>query len=480
MFGLLICRCKDTKMDEDGFSLSLSAIKVYTMIRFGNAIVLGLCGLFCGYLEAQPLQKFTGTLANGFTDPGEMTYSYRPDPKTGEHIRQGAFRYSLKSKDELQRFSHNITGAYAGNLKEGLWSYKINQKDFMLQEKGRYTSGTVSLDALYKGGLPDGKWRFESVLKSRSGEKGKDKWVWGKQDSAKTVILELNFNLGVLTGDFYARDDKFVEIKGKFDEKGFFDGEWEWKFIDSTITYVWDKGILLKSVVTNQEGNILHQEEQTYLLTQINSLAEAIAERGVAAIKDFSFRTDTANFLGDSEYFLTRLFKRTLYEPRYFLYTQIPGDRAFYYDNQSYRMQYHIKGMYHIKVKSSLTPNEVKHYRQMEDAISRMESQTGYLYLMNREGKLKKEAMEGFKLMESNISLSRKYSCAADLLKYTTDLNKALASVETGCSSFAVKMEELPAFKTREEALQYMAAQVTKLELENQKLYVNIRKHLAK
>lgn len=450
------------------------------MIRFGNALIIVLYGLLSTHLAAQPVQKFTGTLANGFTDPGEMTYSYRPDPKTGEHIRQGAFRYSVKAKGDLHRFNHNITGNYAGNLKEGLWSYKINQKDFMLQEPGRYTSGTVSLDAMYKGGLPDGKWRYESVLKSRSGEKGKDKWVWGTQDSARTVVLELNFHLGVLVGDLYARDDKFVEVKGKFDEKGFFDGEWEWKFADSTVTVVWENGVLLKRVVTTPEGNTLHQEEQTWLATQIKSLTDAVAERGMAAIKDFSFRTDTTTFLKDREYFLTGLFQHTLYEPRYFLYTQIPGDRAIFYDQKAYRMQYQLKGMNYIQVKSSLTPNEVKYYRQMEDAISRMESQTGYLYLMNREGKLKKEAMEGFKLMELNISLSRKYSCAADLMKYTTYINHALASIESGCSSFVVKMDELPEFKTREEVLQYMASQVTKLEQENQKLYLNIRKHLAK
>ncbi len=450
------------------------------MIRFGIVFILGLYCLLSGNLTAQPVQKFTGKLANGFTDPGEMTYSYRPDPKTGEHIRQGAFRYSVKSKDELQRFSHNITGNYAGNLKDGLWSYKINQKDFVLQEPGRYTSGMVSLDAIYKMGLPDGRWRYESVLKSRDGAKENDKWVWGKQDSAQTVILEMNFRAGVLAGDLFVKDGNFVEVKGRFDDNGFFDGEWEWKYADSIITCHWEKGILLKREVKSMEGNTLHLDIYTDFSEQLKELSEAIEAKGAQVMREFPFRADTASYLTDTGFYLTRLLMHTLYHPQYFLYMQIPGDKGIAYDKQTYRIKYHLKGMYHINTKSSLTPIEIRQYRQMEDILSRMDSQIGYLYLMNREGKLKKEATEAFKLMEANISLARKYSCTADFLKFSTDFSTALSKAETGCSAIAIKMEKLPGFKTREEALLYMAGQVSHLEQENQKLYTNIRKNLAK
>ncbi len=122
-------------------------------------------------LFGQPLQKHQGKLQNGFTDPGDVTFTYRVDEKTDQQVKQGNFRYSVKAKDDQYRFNHNVTGSYANNLKEGAWSYKINQKDFRLQHQGLYTTGTVSLDASYRQGFPDGTWNYQSVLKNRPGEK---------------------------------------------------------------------------------------------------------------------------------------------------------------------------------------------------------------------------------------------------------------------------------------------------------------------
>jgi hypothetical protein len=449
------------------------------MIRIGSAIVFGLCGLFSGCLNAQPLQKFTGTLANGFTDPGEVTYNYRTDAKTGEQIRQGTFRYAVKAKNDIGRFNHNITGNYADNLKEGLWSYKINQKDFILQDKGRYTTGTVSLEAQYHEGYPQGKWRYESVLKSRTGEKVMDKWIWSRQDSARTTILDLNFERGVVVGDFYIKDGNFCEIIGKFDKNGFFDGEWTWKYADSTILVQWSKGFQIRTEVKDAEGNLLHIEEQQNAADLLLKLEEAIAKEGFEAKRKFSFKADTVSVLVDPEHYLNRLFTQTIYQPQYFLYMQIGGDRCIFFDSQTYKMKYLTKGMYQVRMKSSLTSGEVQKYRLMEDAISRMETQIGYIYLVKREKKLKKQGFDAIKMMEMNISLARKYACMGETLKLYLDLSEGLSATEKSCDYLAGKTEKIPACRSREEALQQFVNLISKLEQENQKIYTNIRKNMV-
>lgn len=418
-------------------------------------------------------------MANGFTDPGDVNYSFRPDPKTGEEIRQGTFRYSVKAKDENHRFNHNITGNYLNNLKEGAWSYKINQKDFTLQQKGVYTTGTVSMEAFYQKGLPNGSWRFESVLKNRTGEKVQDKWVWGKYDSAQTIIVAINFSQGIITGPFYAKSGNTYEVKGSFDQSGFFDGEWNWTFPDSTISLWYEKGVLMKMNVVDPEGNLLHQEDHSLTSGLIRDMTRALEAGGDKVMKDYSFKPDTLSMLQNPEYHLTRLLSSTLYQPHYFLYMQIGGDKSFYYDKQTYKMQYKLTGMYHVRIRSNLSGMAVQTYSRMESVIGRMESQLAYIYSMKRDGKLKQQSADAVRLMEYNVTLARKYACTGEALKLYLDVGQGIESSDKGCSYLSTKMEELPTFKSRDEALLYFAEKISMLEKENQKHYTNIRKNMV-
>jgi hypothetical protein len=462
-----------------GFFTYLALAKMtHTMLR--PLLLLSFCFLlfYPPYLSAQPLQKFQGKLQNGYTDAGDISYSFRPDPKTKEHIRQGTYRYTVKAKDDQWRFNHTIAGNYSDNLKDGLWSYKINQKDFQLQDAKKYTTGTVSMDAQYAKGVPNGKWRYESSLKSRTGEKKQDKWIWGRHDSLETVIVEINFRQGTIAGPFYARLDKTYEVKGNFDENGFFDGEWVWRYPDSTITVVWENGFEMSMSITDHEGNLLHMDQHSHSVNLMKEY-QTMIRSGSSKVKDSPFTLDTISLINRSSYPLTELLHTTIYNQNYFLYKQIGGDKTVYYDNQSYRMRFTIRGMYLIQARNQISGTQVQHYSRMEAVITRMEAQMGYIYQMRREGKLSRQASDAIKLMEHNITLSRRYQCNAETMKLYMNHQDGLNAAENACAYLPASIGKLPSFRSKEDALQHFSTKIAELEKENQTHYNNIRKNMV-
>ncbi|MFO7723372.1 MAG: hypothetical protein R6V49_09155 [Bacteroidales bacterium] len=447
------------------------------MMKFSLILLLANFLLSPFFALTQPLQKYQGKLQNGYTDAGDVAYSYRSDPKSHEHVKQGTFRYTVKAKDDQYRFNHNIAGNYSNNLKDGLWSYKINQKDFQLQDPKRYTTGTVSLDAQYSKGIPDGKWRYESALKSRTGEKKQDKWVWDRHDSLETVIIDLHYKQGTLVGPFYAKLDKSYEVNGSFDENGFFDGEWIWRYPDSVIAIQWDKGLELGMTISDPEGNILHMDQQNHSAGLIREYQE-LTSAGSDNVKEFPFSIDTISMLNRSSYPLTELLHNTLYNPNYFLYRQIDGDKSIFYDSQSYRMRFSIRGMNLIQIRNRISTMQVQHYSRIDAVMRRIEAQMAYIYQMKREGKLTIQAGEAIRLMEHNITLARRYGCIAETLKLYLNLQDGLNAAEASCAYLPASIGKLPGFKTKEEALQFFATKISDVEKENQTQYTNIRKNM--
>ena len=430
------------------------------------------------FLNAQPLQKHQGKLQNGFTEAGDVTYTYRIDEKTREHIKHGTFRYTVKAREDQSRFNHYITGNFVDNLKDGAWSYKINQRDFRLQHPKLYTTGTVSLDASFSMGVPNGKWRYETALRSREGEKKQDRWTWGRYDTVRTVIVELSFTNGIITGPFYAMFEKEFEISGSFDENGFFHGEWVWSYPDSIITITWDHGLESGTVIKDSTGNILHIEQHDHSIKIIREYQLLAAQRS-EKVRDYPFSLDTVSLLSNPRYQLTGLLQNTIYHPQYFLHRQIGGDKTLYYDTQSYRMRQTITGLYVINQRNRISATQVQHYNRMEVLIKRMETQMAYIYQMRRDGKLKRQAGEAIRLMEHNISQTRKYACTGETLKLYLSLQDGLNAASVSCAYLGAFSEPLPDFRTKEAALQHFVEKISALEKENHTHYSNIRKNMV-
>lgn len=460
---------------EPEFYLFLANQNFIYMLKY---LLLNFVFLSSLFLNAQPLLKHQGKLQNGFTDAGDVTYTYRMDDKTREHIKHGTFRYTVKAREDQSRFNHYITGSFIDNLKDGTWSYKINQKDFRLQDRRLYTTGTVSLDASYTKGVPNGKWRYETALRNREGEKKQDRWTWGRYDTVRTVIVELNFTNGIITGPFYAKVEKEFEISGNFDENGFFHGEWIWSYPDSITTITWDHGIESGTVINDGEDNILHIEQHSHSINIIREY-QLLAAQGSEKIRDYPFSLDTVSLLSNSRYQLTGLLQNTVYHPQYFLHRQIGGDKTLYYDTQSYRMQQTIEGMYVINQKNRISATQVQHHNRIEVLIKRMETQMAYIYQMRRDGKLKRQAGEAIRLMEHNISQARKYACTGETLKLHLSLQDGLNAASVSCAYLGAFSEPLPGFRTKEAALQHFVEKISALEKENHTQYNNIRKNMV-
>ncbi len=451
-------------------------MKNLSEMKYLQVLVIFCISVF--YAHSQPLQKYQGKLQNGFTDAGDVTYTYRPDEKTKDHIRQGSFRYTAKARNDQWRFNHSITGSYSSNLKDGLWTYKINQKDFQLQKPRLYTTGAITLEATYSKGMPDGRWRFESSLKSRAGEKKDDKWVWNRHDSLETVIVEMNFKSGLISGPFYAKNDKLWEVSGTFDKNGFFDGEWMWRFPDSSIVITWNEGLEVKMLTTDRDGNILHLEQNDHVVGVIKDY-QNLSREGSTSVKDFPFSIDIVSLLRNPDYILTALLMATVYHQHYTLPQQITGDKAVFYDQQSYTIRFNIKGMNKIVTKNRISSTQVQHYSRMDAILTRMEAQMAYIYQMKRDDKLNKQAGDAIKLMEYNIALARRYSCTGETMKLFMDLQEGISKAGISCAYLSVSMDSFPDFKTKEEALQFFVTKISDLEKSNQTHYTNIRKNMV-
>jgi len=428
---------------------------------------------------SQTLERHKGTLRNGFTDDGEVIYSYRPDPNTREHIKQGTFRYVVRARDDQFRFNHSITGHYSDNLKHGEWTYKINQKDFMLQHQGRYTTGSISVDTRYVMGIPDGSWRFESSLRSRDGRKVRDKWEWGRHDTLETVIVELQFTGGVVTGPFYAKNGSAWEVRGNFDDNGFFDGEWTWVYPDSTITIVWSNGLEVRVIVTDSESNTLHHEQNDLAVRMIREYQKQVMEGGNRR-GEFPFTLDTISMLRTRSYMLTELLHNTVYHPQYTLLREITGDKAVFYDQRTYRMQFTLRGMYRIEQKNRLTPAQLQSYTRISVLLNRMETQMADVYKMRREGRVNEKGNEVVRQMETNMSIARRYMCLGETLKLYLDTEEGVRASERSCAYHVVRLSNLPEFTTREAALQYIILRITELEKQQQALYQGLRRAPAR
>ena len=431
-------------------------------------------------VSAQSLERHRGTLRNGFTDDGEVTYSYRLDPNTRERIKQGSFRYIVRARDDQYRFNHTISGSYVDNLKDGEWSIRITQRDFMLQHDRRYTTGNVNIDGSYSKGLPDGPWQFESSLRSRAGQKIRDRWQWERHDSIETVMVSLQFTQGVITGPFYAKNDREWEVTGAFDEHGFFDGEWIWRFPDSTVIIQWDKGLQVEVTITDPNDHVLHHEKYELPVRMMKAYQQMVV-RGDMAHTESPFTLDTLSMMNDRSYLLTSLLHNTIYHPQYTLNRQIGGDKAVFYDQRTYRLQFALRGMYYIEQRNRISSSQRQLYSRMHTLVRRMETHQAEVYRLRREGRLSgQQAAENARTLESTLAIARRYLCIGETLKLYLSTEEGLKASERSCAHHVVRLEGIPSFTSRDDALRYLVQQITELEKQHTALYQNLRRSPAR
>ncbi len=288
----------------------------------------------------------------------------------------------------------------------------------------------------------------------------------------------MGFSSGLITGPFYAKVDRQYEVGGSFDEHGFFDGEWVWRYPDSTITITWKNGLALKTEITDPDGNILHLEDYHHSAGMAEKYQQLTARQN-EKVKDSPFSLDTVSLIFNAGHQLAGLLHATVFEPRYGLYKQIEGDKGFFYNKQTYKMQLNTRGMYVIRMKNKISGTQVQLYARMETLIGRMEVQLSYIYQMRRDGKLNKQAGEAIRLMEHNMTLARRYACMAETMKLYFSHEEGLEAANTSCVWLSAVPDKMPAFSSKEQALGHLSDKIAGLEKENQGHYTNIRKNMV-
>lgn len=447
-------------------------------MRFTILLLSGLL-MILSSLSAQEIKKHEGKMFNGFNESGEVKYNYYEAEITREHIKHGNFRYALKIKEKDYRFYQNISGKYKDGSKTGLWTYKINQKDYELQKQNAFTSGTVELSSNYKDGVAHGQWIYESLLKDRKRTKKGNEYKWGAYSEPVQIRLELNFTNGTLTGPFFYSNPNYI-LSGELDDNGMMHGEWSWDYTDSVMVEVYSHGLLIKSELRDTLGNIVYTtnfESQQKLFAEY----QKIASTDPAKLKDFSFRIDTLKILSNKNQPLTKLLLKTVFNHRYFLYRYVDGDKSFFWERSKGGYFINVKGLNKLEFKSSISSDHIKKYLRVTRIVNRMETQLYVTERMQTQGQLTNDAKESIKLMKLNMEKARRFSCMVSNIKFTATVAEGLSNSERECKYFQVKDPiDPPPYESRTKILVWFINELVKLEKDNQNQFNYIRRNCMK
>lgn len=298
---------------------------------------------FCFQIKAQKLVTYNGAYDDGRLQNGNATYTYYEDPDSREYIKQGPFKYVFKGLGGYTGFDQIISGNFKGGLKNGLWNYTINMKDFGTNNP--YSTGSVTLQANYKDGYAHGKWIEVISYKKRSKLLARNGYTWGAWGQLQTTTIEMNFVNGYYSGIVTINDGfKNIKVNGKYNTESYTDGTLE-SYADGTWMmtspsgskeYVYkdrcyyqflerdNKGQIVPTWVGIEYGQSIYQGivkfEKEYELVKkaLSYSEEERIDNGYSFINEASWATT-----------IIENYTNSLLENQYFLYKYIGGDLSY-------------------------------------------------------------------------------------------------------------------------------------------------------
>ncbi len=290
---------------------------------------------FCLTIKAQKLVTYNGAFDDGRLQNGNATYTYYEDPDSREYIKQGSFKYVFKGVEGYTGFDQIISGNFKSGLKNGLWSYTINMKDFGANNS--YSTGSVTLQANYKDGYAHGKWVEVISYKKRSKVLTRTGYAWGTWSQLQTSTIEMNFDEGYFSGIVTINDGfKNIKVNGKYDNESYADGTWMITSPSGSKEYVYKDKCYYQFLERDNKGQIVPQymgyengasqyqgiikfEKEYELVKKALSYSEAERiDNGYSFIDNTSWATTNI-----------KDYTNSLLENQYFLYKYIGGDLSY-------------------------------------------------------------------------------------------------------------------------------------------------------
>jgi hypothetical protein len=217
---------------------------------------------------------------------GIAEFEYIPVSKDSM-VLDGAFGFLSQSEPESRVFEKNrVKGTYSKNIKTGPWTYRhetyhVRVRDVVDFELEAEISGTqINLEAIYKNGIPDGKWVYEEIFFN------------GQTKETRTDTDELLFKEGVLSDKLEIRfrdQNQSQFIRGKFLSNGVMDGEW-------VLVYAQDER-LVSEVRNYQNGFLLSLKKRDLISDRV--LEEVIFYETLERLKKIESGTNAGFRLAD-------------------------------------------------------------------------------------------------------------------------------------------------------------------------------------
>lgn len=244
-------------------------------------LLLGLCLVGIDILEAQGqgLKRYNGPYLLDSSLNGTVEYQWKE--VDGDSILHGRFRFNALDAErcaEYDTWKVNILGEYKNGQKDGKW--QVEDEKYHLQVNGierlvaqTSLNGTQrKLNIQYKEGLPHGNWTISFLEIQNSKVRG------GR------ILTTAKFNEGTITGEFRytSTGQNPINVKGKFDELGRFDGQWQLNYLKNSLPVeeirLYNQGFLLE-LSLNQNGRQIKRTNFYDVKRQLASI-EAGASNG--------------------------------------------------------------------------------------------------------------------------------------------------------------------------------------------------------
>jgi hypothetical protein len=289
-------------------------------------LVLIVALLISQYSIGQTLKTFSGPYNDGRMQNGNATYSYYEDLNTREYIKQGFFKYTFVGTGGYLGFNQTITGNYEKGLKNGTWNYTITMNDFGVGNP--YSTGTITLVAIYRNGYADGNWKLIETRKSRNKYLAYGQWNWEPYGQLKTKSISLNFRNGFFAGAV-SINDEFSNFKatGNYNENSLCEGIWKVNDFgyDKNSEYIYKDQLLYEFIARTNNGELLDGGHEIYNKEYDNFLkAMSLSKQ---EIEDLGITIDT--ICGNNPTYKLNDYYSFLLNNDYFLYEFTKGDSTF-------------------------------------------------------------------------------------------------------------------------------------------------------
>ncbi|MCC5921986.1 MAG: hypothetical protein LAT68_15400 [Cyclobacteriaceae bacterium] len=256
---------------------------------------------------AQKKEVFEGRGENLKGNKGDLEYEYIFDKNTSKLFLDGKFKFESEEFDSLNKSKLlylKTDGQYSNNIKSGEWRYESANLDLNFKGLRNYkpiftANGDLEiLKGNFKSGKADGRWQSR-----------KQPLVESELKPGKSTA-RLDFNDGIATGNFYFTeqgDSTNIEIKGNFNENGFFDGDWEITYENQVVKgkefRTYQNGFLLY-LYKSENDSVLYDLKYNRVIDKLNLLeADSLDFNFKISNESFNMKFDDG-FPENSDYYL--------------------------------------------------------------------------------------------------------------------------------------------------------------------------------